>query len=513
MPSVSRGLLKRPENDIGYANIKNMPSYLDNLALFPSAVVRRGEDYFRKGNVLSLDIDEQRVVSKVQGSRNVPYRVELRFSEKGKSLLSASCSCPCYGDCKHIVAVLFALEERERTAKMDAYEGSKENYLRTLQMWETNDRYVSASFLKKTLSSLIGVLSKEVICDLLIETYIAFVRKEYLQSAVSSRSPFPELEELTRLASIDKKDFVREAMQRGKKKDFFLESLVFKCLLSRQGFLLETASYFMELYKEHQQEAISLLKAFDLRLPYVSGADPSFIALFFLYSKAGPSPYYDDLLLKSGEFAKNPKILEKTLLVLANDLYERRQFYKLFTEYKRLVGSGDALKIGKKILEGRPSEEDILFLLETFTKEEFLAIYRPQSAYFYRPYFDFLAFYFYPSLGEFDKKKVPLSLLLEFFDYLSEAQKAFGKEAAESFLSKKRKLSRKDETDALSSLLILLYSNESSALTHLHDSRVSSFLETLDDGGRGISLLIESRLKKDEERDFILSKGGEHVSL
>lgn len=481
--------------------------------MFSSTIVRRGEDYFRKGNVLSLDIDEQRVVAKVQGSRNAPYRVELRFSKKGKSLLSASCSCPCYDDCKHIVAVLFALEEKERTAKIDAYEGSKENYLRTLEMWEMNDRYVSAPFLTKTLSSLIGVLSKEEIRDLLIETYIVFVRKEYLQSTSSYRFPFPELETMARLASIDKKDFVREAMQKAKKKDFFLESLVFKYLLVRQGFFLEASSYFMELYKEHSQEAITLLKEFDLRLPYVSGADSSFIALFFLYSKAGPSPYYDDLLLKSGEFEKNPKILEKSLLVLINDLYERSQFYRLFIEYKRLVGSADALRIGKKILENRPSEEDILFLLETFSKEEFLAIYRPQSAYFYRPYFDFLAFYFYPSLGEFDKKKVPLSLLLEFFEKLTDEQKAFAKEASESFLSKKRKLTRKDETDALCSLLLLLYSNESSALTYLHDSRVSSFLETLDDGGRGISLLIESILKKEEDRDFILSKGGEHVSL
>lgn len=481
--------------------------------MFPSTIVSRGEDYFRKGNVLSLDIDEQRVVAKVQGSRNAPYRVELRFSKKGKSLLSASCSCPCYDDCKHIVAVLFALEERERTAKIDAYKGSKENYLRTLKMWEANDRYVSASFLTKTLSSFIGVLSKEEICDLLVETYIVFVRKEYLQSAVSYRYPFPELEAMTRLASIDKEDFVREAMQKGKKKDFFLESLLFKYLLVRQGFLLETSSYFMELYKERPQEAISILKAFDLRLPYVSGADPSFIALFFAYSKAGPSPYYIDLLLNSGEFEKNPKILEKSLLVLINDVDERPEFHRLFVEYKRLVGSADALKIGKRLLENRPSEEDILFLLETFTKEEFLAIYRPQSAYFYRPYFDFLAFYFYPSLGEFDKKKVPLSLLLEFLEKLSKEQKAFAKEAAESFLSKRRKLTRKDERDTLCALLILLYMNESSALTYLHDSRVSSFLETLDDGGRGVSLLIESTLKKEEDRDFILSKGGEHVSL
>lgn len=71
----------------------------------------RGMDYFEDGKVLNIIHVENVVKAEVEGTRPQPYRVKIVFD--GNNMRS-SCSCPYDATCKHIAAVLFALEKERK---------------------------------------------------------------------------------------------------------------------------------------------------------------------------------------------------------------------------------------------------------------------------------------------------------------------------------------------------------------------------------------------------------------
>lgn len=77
----------------------------------------RGLAYFREGNVLDLDWDEeqQELEGHVKGSHDALYLVEVGFvSSNGKRhVRSTRCSCPVRSGCKHVVAALLASNVHE----------------------------------------------------------------------------------------------------------------------------------------------------------------------------------------------------------------------------------------------------------------------------------------------------------------------------------------------------------------------------------------------------------------
>ena len=79
--------------------------------LFKPWILERGQEYFECGQVTELEDDGDLVRAEVSGSQN--YHVEIQRS--GKRVERMSCDCP-YADkeenCKHMAAVLFALEDR-----------------------------------------------------------------------------------------------------------------------------------------------------------------------------------------------------------------------------------------------------------------------------------------------------------------------------------------------------------------------------------------------------------------
>jgi uncharacterized Zn finger protein len=69
---------------------------------------RRGEDYYRRGSVISLLRRGDVLRAEVEGSQYEPYRVHVAFDPGG--ITDVTCSCPYDwgGWCKHVVAVLLA---------------------------------------------------------------------------------------------------------------------------------------------------------------------------------------------------------------------------------------------------------------------------------------------------------------------------------------------------------------------------------------------------------------------
>jgi len=81
------------------------------------ATYANGKRYYERKKIKTLNYDEQRLIFKavVTGARS--YDIKVSFNPKG-SLHEATCTCPAYheywGYCKHIVAVLIAIAEKDR---------------------------------------------------------------------------------------------------------------------------------------------------------------------------------------------------------------------------------------------------------------------------------------------------------------------------------------------------------------------------------------------------------------
>ena len=85
-------------------------------------ILSRGQDYYHRGHVESIEYDEGHVTAEVSGSEDEPYLVDIDFDEDG-NVADWDCDCPYdWGPvCKHTVAALLALqaeppEERSQEA-------------------------------------------------------------------------------------------------------------------------------------------------------------------------------------------------------------------------------------------------------------------------------------------------------------------------------------------------------------------------------------------------------------
>ncbi len=79
----------------------------------------RGRDYFTQGRVSSVTwyADQRTVAANVAGSRGRVYRLMIRLDRQHGALqIIGQCSCPMSYNCKHVVAVLFALIARQQSA-------------------------------------------------------------------------------------------------------------------------------------------------------------------------------------------------------------------------------------------------------------------------------------------------------------------------------------------------------------------------------------------------------------
>jgi len=88
----------------------NYPSREEIRSLCTDQSFRRGIDYYHEGRVQDLDADGGEIRATVRGSNY--YEVAITVTDDA---LRTRCSCPYdhAGDCKHIVAVLLAVEDRD----------------------------------------------------------------------------------------------------------------------------------------------------------------------------------------------------------------------------------------------------------------------------------------------------------------------------------------------------------------------------------------------------------------
>jgi uncharacterized Zn finger protein len=76
-----------------------------------SQVLSRGREYFQSGNIADLSFDEEQMLWEAQVIGTTQYDVSVLQAPNGS--LACSCDCP-YAEedyCKHVAAVLYAIED------------------------------------------------------------------------------------------------------------------------------------------------------------------------------------------------------------------------------------------------------------------------------------------------------------------------------------------------------------------------------------------------------------------
>jgi hypothetical protein len=108
-----------------------MASFLSNLNNLPIDIVHRGKKYFLDGLVHIVSWEDGIAVAQVRGKER--YNVRLTFSNDN-TLQKSSCSCPCGYCCKHIVAVIYALDYMEKKNFNPMASDGENEYLKKLEL-------------------------------------------------------------------------------------------------------------------------------------------------------------------------------------------------------------------------------------------------------------------------------------------------------------------------------------------------------------------------------------------
>lgn len=85
------------------------------VSVFPPAVLARGQDYERHGQVLSTRLSDGLLKGRVKGRSNEIYDVYIDL--KSWPSAPSRCNCPARSNCEHAVACLIALQVRELPAE------------------------------------------------------------------------------------------------------------------------------------------------------------------------------------------------------------------------------------------------------------------------------------------------------------------------------------------------------------------------------------------------------------
>ena len=125
-----------------------------------SILQERGKDYAKEGKVVNLTREGEKVHALVKGKKD--YVVTLSVDENDH-LTAFHCDCPYPHLCKHVVAVLFALDERSKQdedpmyRKKESYRNAQERIL-SLARKRNTEQYLNYSF---SLSAFLPLLSRE----------------------------------------------------------------------------------------------------------------------------------------------------------------------------------------------------------------------------------------------------------------------------------------------------------------------------------------------------------------
>lgn len=100
------------DKDLSYKNIVFIID--EQLKNFQHQTIKRGEEYYKAGNVIQVIKNKNTFIAKVKGTDY--YEVKITIYKDSKTL-SCNCDCPCEFLCKHEYAVLLAIKNKKYIEK------------------------------------------------------------------------------------------------------------------------------------------------------------------------------------------------------------------------------------------------------------------------------------------------------------------------------------------------------------------------------------------------------------
>lgn len=490
-----------------------MPSYLDNLSIFPSAIIKRGRDYFQEGRVISLNHDGNRVAAIVEGS-DEEYEVTLTFGKDGYTLLKGGCTCPYYDDCKHMVAVLYALEEeRAHSTPKNLPLNSKEYLLASLEEWKRGeDRRGRYEHLIRELRALLkdtDVLDKG---ELLVRSFVDIEYGLYLRSRMSDfyYATF-SFYELLPLANETNESFIKKVFDRVMAEKLPIKNDLFKTFLMTSNVHSCAASYFLEVYQKDVKMASMMIE--NINSPLNESFDWD---LDFLKIVANLRPK----LLGEKQIAllfEDPKVLEDKNLLLgllcseAKRMEKSPSFYLCLEKTLPKLDRKDIDELFKSCFASGIHEDDAFFFIGRLPKEDLASAFSRITVLKYHPLYSTLAFYCYPAFGEYSLKELHPYYLWRIRAFLNEDEKEIALKASHLFLEKKRFANH--DSDVYAAFYWLADFHVMGVLSMMNEKRFANYFDSNNTLNKAFILYLQSALLSSSDHPFILYKGEPHVSL
>lgn len=518
MGSLRRALfsLKRlsKRSDIR-ANLSCMPSYLDNLSFFSTVIVARGREYFRSGRVLSFTHNGNKVDAIVEGS-DENYQVHLSFSKDGYTLLSADCSCPYYDDCKHEVAVLYALEEERLHSKGSAsFSLTAESFLERLEAWSQgtnrNRRY---DLFIRDLTLLLKDPDTKDKEGLLVRSFAEIEYGLYLHSS-SAIDVFGcallSFLELLPLVKMDADSFVLKTLSYVQEEKLPIKNILFSTFLGNVRFAPSAVSYFLDVYKANKTQANTLLNNVHGPLKESFSWDIEFLKIVAILKPNLLLESQFEVLFSEASVLEDKKTLLNVLRTCSRLSKRPRSFYSFLERVLSLLHKEELIELFKSLFASGIDIHDACFLLTHLSKEDAALGFSKVPYLKFYPIYSTVVFYCYPIFGEYSTKELHPYFLWLIRNALNDKQKEIAFQASSLLLEKKRFASH--EPDVYAAFYWLADFHTMNALALAKEKRFETYFNSNSNTGKAMLLYLESVLLPREKRPFVLYQGDPYVSL
>lgn len=354
-----------------------MANYLGELHNVSPEIIKRGKEYYQEGKISNFHGENGIFHAKVQGNNEYDTTIEI----KDGKLKSYSCSCPCRGICKHVVALLLKVEEEKNKELVNPFETLRKK-ISSASFSENLEEFKG---LPHKINGFLPYLRKDEYMSLIVSYLSSMAKNENLLADGNIAERFKTFKEKAQFSSDDIKKIISLSVDSLKNSSDGAYNFI-SSFIKDESTSKETQNYLIDEYDNDNKTAkycITCLSGKDLPR-YLT---PSFTCLL---AKTSPRLLTTENILIAKEEVKNESRNEDLLALLRlltskgdPSLIEDSDF-----EYLKDNGlNSEARNIAFSLLKGSDDFLDYLRYRKLFSTKEFFAIrYQTSMIISYKSY-------------------------------------------------------------------------------------------------------------------------------
>ncbi len=354
-----------------------MTNYIAQLHNVSPKIIERGREYYKKGQISNFHGENHIFYGTVKGNEEYDVYVSIEDGE----LKTYACTCPCQFLCKHVVALLFKIEEEENKNQEKPFDSLKKK-ISSAAFLENEEEFKGLPY---KINGFLPYLSKNEYMSLIVFYLSKMARSEKLLSNDNIAKRFEIFNEKGKFDSDSLYEVISMTVDSLKDSSEGVFNFISSFLKD------ETTTEIMQKYIVNEYEndnrlvKSSLICLSPKSLP--KHLLPSFTSLL---AKTSPRIVTDENLFEAKDSLKMDTRNEDLLVILhllvsrgSYDLIEDKDF-----EYLRDNGlNEEARNIAFSILKSSDNFADYLRYRKLYSSKEFFAIrYRVSMAISYKTY-------------------------------------------------------------------------------------------------------------------------------